>query len=41
MFIPALAISAIAISLVKLGMLTVLLSMYKAMLAVTAARGGP
>jgi hypothetical protein len=37
MFFPALAISAAAIGLVKFGMLIVMLSVYKAMLAVTAA----
>ncbi len=37
MFWPVIAIFAAAIGLVKLGMLTILLSMYKAILAVTAA----
>jgi hypothetical protein len=37
MFIPALAVSAAAIGLVKFGMLIVMLSVYKAMLAVAIA----
>lgn len=37
MFWPVIGITAAALGLVKLGMLTVLLSMYKAMLAVVLA----
>ncbi|TRZ91892.1 MAG: hypothetical protein D4R84_13505 [Rhodocyclaceae bacterium] len=37
MFWPVIGISAAALGLVKLGMLTILLSMYKAMLAVALA----